>query len=97
MPSWFTLTCARLRSAAIALALLWAPTAAWAQVCPTNRYCYYVPAAFPEPGPPYFSTGWDMVLAASTGTVSGTPLTVGSATAIRPRPPASSASTTIPT
>jgi MYXO-CTERM domain-containing protein len=50
-----------------------------AQACPSDSFCYYVPAALPTP--PNYSVGWDLNLSSSNGTVTGT-YTIGSGTPV---------------
>lgn len=58
---------AALTLAALALAVGAAP--ARAQNCPTGKTCFYVPPQMP---PPPHAVTWDMVLASSVGTITGT-------------------------
>jgi cysteine-rich repeat protein len=48
-----------------------ASAAANAQVCPAGRTCFYVPPGMPIPTT-FSGVGWDMVLAAPRGTITGT-------------------------
>ena len=51
------------------------PGPAQAQTCPLGKSCFYVPPLMPNPTD-YTGTGWDLVLASPTGTITGT-LTYG--------------------
>jgi cysteine-rich repeat protein len=62
-------TRALLAAVVAALSLAGAASTARAQNCPQNKTCFYVPPQMPAP--PHAVT-WDIVLAAATGTVSGT-------------------------
>ena len=52
---------------------------AHAQACPVGKFCYYVPPALATPSG--YSIDWDLVIASSFGTVSGT-YKIGNAAAI---------------
>jgi cysteine-rich repeat protein len=57
--------------AAVAAATLTQSSAAHAQSCPAGRTCFYVPPGMPIPTT-YSGVGWDMVLAAPRGAITGT-------------------------
>ncbi|MFT7579596.1 MAG: hypothetical protein ACI9MR_001262, partial [Myxococcota bacterium] len=62
------------RMSALALAVFFGAgllltSTAHAQTCPVDKTCFYAPPAMPEPSG--FSNGYDMVLAASAGTITG--------------------------